>query len=344
MIASVGIDVGTTETKCCALLGEAIVYEGRRSTPPLHENTQAMYLEPDNVWNVVASLLRSAILEIKNVSHFVISIACQAPSLCAWDSADFALGISYLSYYGDPKLNSQSERWSKACYRLNDLIERLPEKCRVNMSGLTGYLVYQLTGHLTMDSVTAWEIGIESPHDEKQFWIPIYPHNHPKTYAPIFSFPLNCAELSGLSGATGSVIVGTTDSAVLPLSIQPEFQDFYVYLGTWGSLLQSAIRDVKAFRRQYWSGLLHKWIISIPDMASHYAKDPNILNDFVKDLAVYIPKGKSVAFCGGLVKSSRVNILELVSRYLPATPTVIAPDASTALAAARLGLITSGRE
>lgn len=339
MNAVIGVDVGTTETKCCVLLGETIVYEARRPTSPSYMQNQSIYLDLTNLWSEVTILLHSAMHEIRDVSHFVISIACQAPTLCAWNNAGFARGISYLSYYGDPTLNSQSERWAKACLRLNDLIESVPDKCHVNISGLTGYLVFQLTQHLTLDSVTAWEIGIESPEDERLFWAPILPNHYPQIYAPIFSLPLNCIEFPQRYGVSGSVIVGATDSAVLPLSVWPEFPDYYVYLGTWGSVLQSGIQDTRAYSRRYWSGTLHKWIVSVPDMASRYANDPSVLVHFFEKVAEHISKGERVTLCGGLLRSSRSYVLDLANTYLPETSISIVPDVSTALAAARLGLI-----
>lgn len=340
MNAVIGIDVGTTETKCCVLLGETIVFEARQPTSPAYTHNQAVFLDLTSIWNDVLILLSSGIREIRNASSLVISIACQAPTLCAWDDADLGRGISYLSYYGDPTLNSQVERSSKAYRRLSELIRTLPEKHRTNISGLTGYLVYQLTRSLTLDSVTAWEIGIEAPDDERRFWDSTLPFNCPKIYEPVFSLPLCCAELPQLPGVCSSVIVGATDSAVLPLSVWPDFPDYYIYLGTWGSLLQSAIRDTRAFCRRYWSGTLHKWIMSFPDMAARHSKDPSILPSFFKEAAGHIPKGKSVALCGGILRSSRSLILDLVNTYLPETTTIIAPDASTALAAARLGVLS----
>ena len=118
-----------------------------------------------------------------------------------------------------------------------------------------------------------------------------------------------------------------------------------MYLGTWGSLLQSAIRDEEAFGNQYWSGMLHNWMISVPDMAVRCSSDPSILVSFFEKVAMLVPKGKSIALGGGLVRSFRPMIVELVNTYLPQTPILLAPDASTALSASRLGLIgvTRGR-
>ena len=118
--------------------------------------------------------------------------------------------------------------------------------------GITGYIVYQLTEQLTLDSVTAWEMGIEDLTDVRIMQEAITPHQFPKIVAPVEKYTIKNEVLE-----KGVIIAGTTDSALLPISIVPEFADYYIYLGTWGSLLKSQIVEYKDYYKCFHKGNYH---------------------------------------------------------------------------------------
>ncbi len=339
MRASIGVDVGTTDTKCCVLMDDAVVFETRMPTAVLKVDAQMIFFDPRLVWDQVANMLQLALDKVAGANHCVISIVCQAPSICAWSASGFSLGVSYLAHYGDPTRNSKVERRSKSQQRISDLLLRIPMDQECYFSCLTGYLVYQATGVVTVDAITAWEMGIEQTSDEEAIWSQIFPHTHPLLAAPFDRFSLNCSQLLVDADISLQVLAGTTDSAVLPLYVWPDFPEYHVYLGTWGSLLQTWILSSKAYCRSLWSGDLHTWMISVPDFAQRYRQDTQVLTLFLSEVATRLPKGASLGISGGLLRSKRPEILNLTRHFLPDSRLILAPDNSTAIGAARLGLI-----
>ena len=330
----IGIDVGTTEIKCCAMRDDRVIAERRCDTPSTLFRENAVFVEPESIWNNIRKLLGAISLSV-NDSRCCVSVVCQAPTLCFWDDTGFSIGISYLSYYGDPTCNSKMERVTKTAKRAKALTAELNASNNVTISGLTGFLVYKLTGVCSLDGITAWEIGIESKDDvpfiESEIGIKCFP----PIYAPIHVFKMDCVELS----LAGLVLAGATDSAVLPLSTNPPFNDYYIYLGTWGSLLQTKIENSVCYSSQYFCGEVHRWLISTPNFIEKCIEDKSELNEFFRKASQVVPPQGTIAVCGGLLKAFRADVLELCKTYFAGKNTTFAPDISTAFASAKLARI-----
>lgn len=335
MRAIIGIDVGTTETKCCLIQNNNILFEERVATQyTLIKNTYE--IEPYKIWMQVKQLIKDAVSYSKTFDEYIISVVCQAPTICMWNTQEEVYGISYLAYYGDATKNSKEERKQKFNLRYESLKKNETHTQKNILSGLTGYIIYKLTGKVSMDSVTAWELGIESLQDVEEAKKICYPNILAKIYAPLDTFRLDTEALE--KNIEGTVLVGTTDSAVLPLSIVPSFCDYYIYLGTWGSLLKSKIENSESYNVRLWNGHLHEWIVSIPDFQIK-CKDESYIEEFIWNISKHIKNDSRVAISGGLLHTHFLEVSKQVNKYLNKVKTFWTPKLSTAYGAAKLGCI-----
>lgn len=336
MYSIVGFDIGTTEVKCTLYLVNGLKYFWRVSTPKVDVNiddSEEVTFSPIAILGIVKQLIKKISIEFPK-EHILVSIASQAPSLCYWNDEGNAVGVSYLSYYGDSKMNSKRERQCKMLKRIQ-LANRLFLQHGIGkVSGITGYIVYQLTEQLTLDSVTAWEMGIEDLADARIIREAIGPHQFPEIVAPVKQYVIKNEVLE-----RGIVIAGTTDSAILPISILPEFAEYYVYLGTWGSLLKSQILEYKDYYKSFHKGNLHSWIISISNFLQKVDNDNLFLDDMFKQIANEVTAYSKIAICGGLVYKKRDKINELIDHYLPTQGVTLAVFDNSMVGACRLGSI-----
>ena len=329
----IGIDVGTTSIKCSSILPDGSHYDARCNTPLFRKNSlnnQEITFSPRKVWNSVCNLILPI---LKKFDTVIISVVCQAPSLTFWNEKGEGVGISYLSYYGDPTQNTYFQRRHKTAMRLALANRIISEKEIMYVSGLTGYIVFMLTGQLTLDSVTAWELGIESQEDALDMQVRFKPYIFPCVLPPSAKIPLNCADLDIVHGFS---LVGTTDSAVLPISIIPEFSDYYIYLGSWGSLLQSKIRTIEDYNIQYYSGLLNNWLVSIPDFIAKVTANIQELDNLFLTIQKIINQRCKVAICGGLTKAKKEYIQFLIDTHFRKEQAIIVTEKEGAFGAFRL--------
>lgn len=333
----VGIDIGTTEIKCTLVMINGLKYFWRKSTPKVTTNVnnlEEVTFSPNAIWEIVYNLLEEIYLNFTK-ENILVSIVSQVPSLCLWDDDGNNIGISYLSYYGNPIINTNEARKYKAIKRIK-LANTLFEKYgKGKISGITGYLVYQLSEHLTMDAVTAWELGIENSKDADTIKEEIGVHSFPNIVAPIQKYGIK-----NMKFEKGYIIAGTTDSAILPLSIFPEFSDYYIYLGSWGSLLKSNILEYKDYGKVYHKGDLHCWIISIANFIDKVNNNPNFLETMFEKIAQKVTPCSRIAICGGLVFTKRDMINGLISRYLPSQELVFMTSENVITGACRLGYLS----
>ena len=333
MEAIIGIDVGTSAIKCSAILPDGTSYNVRCDTPALKEintNNQEIIFIPNEIWQCVLNLILPITDYFQNL---VISVVCQAPSLCFWNDNGGSVGISYLSYYGDPTQNNRSQRQGKTAKRLA-FADRIIESRQIKyISGLTGYIVYMLTGKLTLDSITSWEIGIESFEDMSEMRNSMSSYVFPEILPPLHQIPMNC--LNMLS-SKGKVLVGATDSAILPISVVPEFSDYYVYLGTWGSLLKSQISCADSYKKYYHTGVLNNWLISISDFISKVDQNSNELDVLFDKVSKLTEIHSKIAICGGLTKTKRDYIQHLCITFLNDREVLFVSEKEGALGACRL--------
>lgn len=337
MQSIIGIDVGTTSIKCSAVLPDGTCYNNRCNTPSVRkspsDSCEITFL-PKEIWGCVRELILPLIEKVDNV---IISVVCQAPSLCFWDEKGDGIGVSYLSYYGDPTQNGYFQRKDKTIMRL-----ALGNRIMINsgfkyVSGLTGYIVFMLTGKVTLDSITAWEMGIESQGDVLEMKRYFNTNIFPDVLAPLIPIPLNCTDLNFVQGIS---LVGTTDSAILPISTVSEFSDYYIYLGTWGSLLKSEIRTIESYNIQYHSGSLNTWLVSIPEFISKVEEDVNVLDNLFLAAGKMTNEHSKIAICGGITNVKREYIHYLANKYLKNRQVVIVPEKSGAYGACRLAEIS----
>lgn len=336
MYSIVGFDIGTTEVKCTLYLINGLNFLWRVPTPKVDINiddSEEVTFSPIAILEIVKQLLKKISLEFPK-EHILVSIASQAPSLCYWNDEGNAVGVSYLSYYGDSKMNSKRDRQCKTFKRIQ-LANRLFLQHGIGkVSGITGYIVYQLAEHLTLDSVTAWEMGIENLKDARIIQEAISPHQFPEIVAPVKQYIIKNEVLEN-----GIVLAGTTDSAILPISIVPEFAEYYIYLGTWGSLLKSQILEYKDYYKCFHKGNLHSWIISIPNFIQKVDNDSFFLDDMFKQIAKEVAANSRIAICGGLVYKKKEKIEELIYQYLPTQEVTLALFDNYMVGACRLGSI-----
>ena len=336
MYSIVGFDIGTTEVKCTLYLVNGLKYFWRIATPKVDINitdSEEITFSPIAILKIVRQLLKKIRFDFPR-EHILVSIASQAPSLCYWNDEGNAIGVSYLSYYGDPKMNSKQDRQCKMFKRIQYANRLFLQHGIGKISGITGYIVYQLTEQLTLDSVTAWEMGIEDLTDVRIMQEAITPHQFPKIVAPVEKYTIKNEVLE-----KGVIIAGTTDSALLPISIVPEFADYYIYLGTWGSLLKSQIVEYKDYYKCFHKGNLHSWIISLPNFIQEVDNDSLFLDDMFKQIANEVEANGRIAVCGGLVYKKKDNINELIDHYLPTQKVTLAIDDNSMVGACRLGSI-----
>lgn len=333
----IGIDIGTTLIKCSAYMSDGSYYDVYCNTPPLKRDLydeQNITFSPKKIWNAVCNLI---IPILGSISDATISVVCQAPSLCLWDEEGDGIGISYLSYYGNPTKNDYISRNQKTARRLT-LANRLASKRYTYISGLTGYIVFMLTGKLTMDSITAWELGIESQKDALNMQKSCKDYIFPSILTPIEKISLNCVDLNFDKGFS---LVGATDSAILPISITPEFSDYYIYLGSWGSLLESSIRSDIDYSIQYHSGILNNWLISIPDFITRVTANEKELDNLFISVKNLTNINCKIAICGGLAKKKRDYIQFLVNTHLAKRQVVFASEKGGAFGACRLAELSA---
>lgn len=333
----VGVDIGTTEIKCTLVMINGLKYFWRKSTPKVTTNVnnlEEVTFSPNEIWKIVYNLLEEIYLNFTN-ENILVSIVSQAPSLCLWDDDGNNIGISYLSYYGDPTINTKEARQHKAIKRIKLANTLFLKYGKGKISGITGYIVYQLSEQLTMDAVTAWELGIESSKDVDIIKEEVGIHRFPNIVAPIQKY-----EIKNMGFKEGGIIAGTTDSAILPISIFPEFSDYYVYLGTWGSLLKSNILEYRDYGKVYHKGDLHSWIISIDDFIYKVNNSPSFLEIMFDKIAQEVTPYSKIAICGGLVFKMNDTINELISRYLPSQEIVFVTSENIITGACRLGYIS----
>lgn len=333
----IGIDVGTTSIKCSAVLPNGTCYDNRCNTPPVRKSVTDSYaitFLPKEIWECVCELISPLLEKINNA---IISVVCQAPSLCFWDIKGDGIGVSYLSYYGNPMQNDYFQRKDKTIMR-SALGNRIMANSGFKyVSGLTGYIVFMLTGKVTLDSITAWEMGIESQEDVVEMKKIFNANIFPDVLAPLTQISLNCADLNFVQGVS---LVGTTDSAVLPISTVSEFSDYYIYLGTWGSLLKSEIRTIASYNIQYHSGLLNTWLVSISEFISKVEEDVKVLDNLFSMAGKMTNEHSKIAICGGITNVKREYIHCLVNEYLKNRQAVIVPEKGGAYGAYRLAEIS----
>ena len=303
-----------------------------RSTPLLKKslNNQEITFSPRKVWHSICDLILPILKKIDNV---IISVVCQAPSLTFWNEEGDGVGISYLSYYGDPTQNTYFQRKHKTAMRLALANRIISEKENMYVSGLTGYIVFMLTRQLTLDSVTAWELGIESQEDALDMQARFKPYIFPCVLPPSAKIPLNCVDLNM---AHGFSLVGTTDSAILPISVIPEFSDYYIYLGSWGSLLQSKIRTIEDYNIHFYSGVLNNWLVSIPDFIAKVTTNVQELDNLFLTIQKIINQQCKVAICGGLTKAKKEYLQFLIGTYFRNGQAIIVTEKEGAFGAFRL--------
>jgi len=334
----IGIDIGTTSIKCSTVLLDGHIVDLQCKTPPFElssHDSKKITFSPAGIWKAVESLL-TEIIHTHSLDKVIISVVSQAPSICLWDDNENATGVSYLSFYGNPQENNYELRRSKANNRISLAKQLFPTGMPGYISCLTGYIVYKLTGELTIDSITAWELGIESETDEIILDKGI--HKFAKVYPPTRILPMLSKNLPGIYG---TVLVGTTDSAVLPLSTFPTFHDYYVYLGTWGSLLCSRLKNVEDYKLNYHSGQVHKWLISIPNFINECQHDLSSLESLFAEVFAKTEDNCSIAVCGGLTKAYARNITELAQKYWGNRNYTVSPIKNSTIGAYKLGAIAT---
>ena len=339
----IGIDIGTTEIKMSVIDGVKVIDYRESSPKPKHmiskiANESEWIFFPLDVWNIVKKMLERY-TQIHMASDVLISIVSHAPSYCIWNSPTESIGVPYLAYYGDSKSNNKHQRTWKSTQRENLLKELCQANKHYYISGLTGYIVYLLSGINTLDSITAWEIGIESQQDYNEWGERLDQFILPSLTSPTTRFPIKKGVIDHLSG---EIIAGTTDTGVLPLTIAPKFCDYYVYLGTWGSLLRTKINKYSDYSKVFFEGQLHEWLISIPEFEKKIDINHEELVSFFKDLDVNIPYDSRIAICGGLTKKYSDIIEVLLSKYLCEREVVTVPMENNAIGAFRLGKLSIG--
>lgn len=177
--------------------------------------------------------------------------------------------VSYaVPYWHLPSLDGTSIGRGRSIRRVKALIElrQCRELDRPIVSDLIGYIVYRLTGNLTLNVITAGELGFLQRSTEKvgssalEGLLNDLDLKLPQNFAGDYKFEL------AASGVRVPVCAGAPDSFGSALYARAVFAgQKVIYLGTFGSLLEVTEDFSKVFEMPRAVPILpYRWVLSVP--------------------------------------------------------------------------------
>ncbi len=190
-----------------------------------------------------------------------ICISAINPAIVAFDAAD-VLNSWGLPYWRIPRIDhnqvSDEERTEIRAARLCDEVDRRGLQSPI-ISDLIGYLNYNLTGVISLNTITASEMGLVG----QSAWnppgrFPVVEIGPPIAHCGIFTtshdrgIPVSYGASDGLSAAVGAGVRDTND--------------LMIYLGTFGSLFRLTAPLTELLGNATPMKSPYRWLVSVPGL------------------------------------------------------------------------------
>ena len=256
---ALAFDLGTTYLKGIAVdcsSGEVLGEEREPSPWSSALRPRSNTFEP-NRWWIALERVGVRLQEVVGRNASAIGVTGVSPTLVAFDALhpEAARG---LPYWWLPEVDGNAVGPRRTELRLRKMVEMGLSLADPVITDLIGYLVFRLTGNLTINTCTMSEMGITTT----------YGFQTSKGCSPVQCAPLDVIGYTRKEmrfGSGADVIAGCPDSLSAALAAGLSSPgEIMVYLGTFGSLMEVTGSIEKALSDKCYQLLPYKWSLSVP--------------------------------------------------------------------------------
>ncbi len=268
--AVIGVDIGTTYIKLIAISESQEVIESNTiRSPSILVNGVIDSEYPNNIFEKTHSAIETIIVKVIFKKYVVRAIAITgiSPVIIAFSNNNVGKSI-FTPYWKVPNIDTTNAGIDRTINRLRYIVSKTVEQHmgKVTICDLIGYINFRLTGRLSMNNITAGELGfIENPNIcqralEFQRIFPEIPLKSPTEICGVLN-PSNYDTQNRVivcAGAPDSFGCAIYSGATLK-------EERVLYLGTFGSILEvrSDIAPILNSKKAY-PILPYKWLLSVP--------------------------------------------------------------------------------
>ena len=231
-------------------------YYSRAPSPAFNVASAHDVSYPSALWRKISSILAEAVGKANRTPPRIIAIAGISPVLTLFDR-QYPDHVVAMPYWRLPEIDEQAVGFERTQRRTRYLRLLAGAEFRHNrflVCDLIGYLNFRLTGKLTINSITASELGF------------------PDEFELFRTMPgISLASPAELVGATKvasqdlAVCAGSSDSFAAALSAgATDAGSRMIYLGTFGSLLEVVEDLLLAAKSNRIRRLPYQWRLSVP--------------------------------------------------------------------------------
>lgn len=275
---SVGIDIGTSYTKCAARREDGtIVTTSRSDSPTQYEAEDPELIPAYGWWRCLRDTVDGLCLAMRGRCRIKsICVSGIAPTLTVFDRVDHrrAYSIMYSAIPEGDNWSSLGQSDSRlTARRLEVLKSTAYRQCfeRPAITDLVGYLNWCMTGELTINSLSLAEMGCAGDSVDTQMFS-VNDELCPRLVAPIQQIGETGSKAFDLPslGAAIPVCGGCPDTmgSVVGAGITGD-SEAMLYLGTFGSLMYFRSDVRSSLRALHHAKMPFDWRLSVPFFGPH---------------------------------------------------------------------------
>jgi xylulokinase len=256
---ALGLDMGTSFIKAAVVdaAGGLVSRASVKSPWVPAMRRSSLSFSPRQWWRAVQRVSIEVLVEagVRRLAN--IALTGVSPALVVFDlrEPDSAAG---LPYWWLRAVDGRSVGRSRTERRLAALIAHANQLVRPAVTDLIGYIVFRLTGELTVNDITLRELGLDSA---EQLSVPRC--QRPRAGTPFEVAGVTQQQAGGVPNDV-DVMIGCPDSAATALAVglsQPD--DLMIYLGTFGSVLR-LLHPLPPYLDIRQRGVPYTWALSVP--------------------------------------------------------------------------------
>jgi sugar (pentulose or hexulose) kinase len=260
-LSFIGIDIGTTRTKLSIVTRSfREILTLSEPTPPIDDQTATFSLKAliDIIDDLIVKAYRAKTLSIESVA-----VSAQTPSLCFPNVSSVGRCLSYLGRNAIGGCGNRAEITQKWIEKSGMECSKMGEG---DVCSLTAFINRYLGGKITIDPITAWELGVTFDSLGKNLNTSVSSSSMSILSGQQILSPSDAVGISNHGCLAGARIAsGTTDTIASFLGSAISLQNIMIYAGTFGSVLKSSyssddyyLLNTSSFERPY------EWLLSVP--------------------------------------------------------------------------------